>query len=132
MESKVHVLITTLYVVFGSNTTTQNRVVRRGLSPLINTCSSHLSSNVGLFNTLSRPTRLGLVQQQQQQPSLISLSGVRYMDQITPVFYHNPTIVVEPITTPENRLVRWGLLPHINTCLGHLSSNLELFNNMKQ
>jgi len=31
-------------------------------------------------------------------------------------------IMVGPNTTPQNRLVEWGLPPLINTCSGHLLS----------
>jgi len=34
--------------------------------------------------------------------------------------------VVEPNTTPQNRLVRWGLLPLINTSSNHITSNVGL------
>jgi len=40
-----------LEIVVGSNTTPQNRLMRRWFPPFINTCSGHLLSDVGLFNT---------------------------------------------------------------------------------
>jgi len=43
---KAHII---LEMVVGPNTTPQNWLVRRGLSPLINTLSGHLISDVGLL-----------------------------------------------------------------------------------
>jgi len=44
------------------------------------------------------------------------------------LFVNNYILFVVSYTTPQNRLMRWELPPHINTCIDHLLSDVELFN----